>query len=128
MTTGLSGINCSIKSNGGDMSKATAARAPSAGALSGAAVIAAATRPRANSASTERFMRVLRRKGDDITVETLPAASWLHFGWSRRACEREYHRCFLLSYGDAPVRGQKPVFLRWRNQSKAMPFIKTDCP
>src|SRR5690349_3722372 len=72
MTTSLSGINCSIESNGGDVSKATAARVASTDVLLAALVLdgraatrhvtATVTRPRANSASVKRFIRVLPRK------------------------------------------------------------------
>src|ERR1017187_4032634 len=78
MTTCLLGMNCSIEPNGADVSKATAARAASAGVLSAAVVVAGraatrhvtatVTRPRANSASVKRFIRVLPRKGDGSTL------------------------------------------------------------
>ena len=50
-------MNCSIASNGGDISKATAAWTASLGILSRAVVVV--TRPRANSADVKRFMRAL---------------------------------------------------------------------
>jgi hypothetical protein len=69
MTTCLSGINCSIEPNGGDASNATAMRVVRAAFLSAlvavagrATITANVTRPRANSASIKRFIRVLREE------------------------------------------------------------------
>src|SRR4051812_20835604 len=66
MTTALSGMNCSIASKDGDISKATAARRVGAGFLSAAMIVVdrAATRHvtatgiRVSSAHVRRFMRV----------------------------------------------------------------------
>src|SRR5580658_8501852 len=66
MTTALSGMNCSISSNGGETSKAPAAYVASAGLLSTGVVragraatrevTAAAAKPTATSASVKRFI------------------------------------------------------------------------